>query len=234
VLLASGFSSLSPENKFLTDFSEFARMIAVYGAANGYSQVLLKMTSPGVPDLYEGAELWRLSLTDPDNRRPVSFPKRVRFLEELKNLQLESAPDKFAELLGTWEDGRLKLWLTKCVLNFRRAHRELFQRGKYIPIETEGQHRQSVCSFARVTETDWVLVAAPRLVTRVVGPGKFPIGDVWDDSAMRLPTVAPARWENLFTCERVTATGGRREKALRVRDVFSRLPFAVLVPESQS
>jgi (1->4)-alpha-D-glucan 1-alpha-D-glucosylmutase len=231
---SSGILNLSLENKFLTDFSKFARMIAVYGAANGYSQVLLKMTSPGVPDLYQGAELWRLSLTDPDNRRPVSFPKRVRFLEELKNLQLESAPDKFAELLGTWEDGRLKLWLTKCVLNFRRAHSELFQRGKYIPIETEGQHRESVCSFARVTEKDWVLVAAPRLVTRVVGPGKFPIGDVWDDSAMRLPTVAPARWENLFTCERVAATGGRREKSLRVRDVFSRLPFAVLVPESQS
>ena len=190
------------------------------------------MTSPGVPDLYQGAELWRVSLTDPDNRRPVSFPKRVRFLGELKDLQLDSVPDKFAHLLGTWEDGRLKLWLTKCVLNFRRAHRELFQRGAYIPVETEGQHRQSVCSFARVVEKDWALVAAPRLVTRVVGPGKFPIGEVWGDSAMKLPALAPARWENLFTCEKLAATRDRRERSLRLTDVFSRLPFAVLVPES--
>jgi (1->4)-alpha-D-glucan 1-alpha-D-glucosylmutase len=231
---SSGILTLSPENKFLTEFSEFARMIAVYGAANGYSQALLKMTSPGVPDLYQGAELWRLSLTDPDNRRPVSFPKRVRFLEELTNLQLESKPDKFAELLGIWEDGRLKFWLTRCVLNFRRSHHELFERGEYIPIETEGQHRRSVCAFARMVEKNWVLVAAPRLVTRVVRPGKFPIGDVWGDTTMKLPVLAPASWENLFTSERLAATRNRRERSLRLIDVFSRLPFALLVPESKS
>lgn len=231
-VFSSRVLDVSAENKFLTDFSEFARTIAVYGAANGYSQVLLKMTSPGVPDLYQGTELWRLSLTDPDNRRPVNFPKRVRFLEELKDLQLDSVPDQFTHLLGTWEDGRLKLWLTKCVLNFRRAHRELFQTGAYIPVETEGHHRQSVCSFARVFEKDWALVAAPRLVTRVVGPGKFPIGEVWGDSAMKLPALAPARWENLFTRQKLAATRDRRERSLRLTDVFSRLPFAVLVPDS--
>jgi (1->4)-alpha-D-glucan 1-alpha-D-glucosylmutase len=228
---SSGILDLSPENTFLTEFSEFARMVAVYGAANGYSQALLKMTSPGVPDLYQGAELWRLSLTDPDNRRPVSFPKRVRFLEELKNMQVESAPEKFTELLDTWEDGRLKLWLTKCVLNFRRAHRELFLQGGYVPVEAGGQHRESVCSFARFAENDWALVAAPRLLTRVVGPGKFPVGDVWGDGTLKLPVRAPARWENLFTCEKLVATGGRRERALRLADVLSRLPFAVLVAE---
>ena len=208
-------------------------MIAVYGAANGCSQALLKMTSPGVPDLYQGAELWRLSLTDPDNRRPVSFPKRIAYLEELKNMQLASAPEKFAELLGTWEDGRLKLWLTKCVLNFRQANRELFLRGGYVPIKTEGQHHESVCSFARVAGKQWALVVAPRLLTRVVGPGKFPVGDVWGDGLLSLPAHAPARWVNLFTCEKLAARGGRRERSLRLTDVCSRLPFAVLVPELQ-
>ena len=229
----SGILNLSPENRFLTEFSEFARKIAVYGAANGYSQVLLKLTSPGVPDLYQGTELWRLSLTDPDNRRPVSFPKRVDFLEELKNMQLESASEKFAELLGTWEDGRLKLWLTKCVLNFRRAHRELFLRGGYVPIEVEGQHRESVCSFARVSENEWALVVAPRLVTRVVGPGKFAIADAWGDGTLKLPSRAHSRWQNLFTHEKLVATGSGRQKSLRLKDVFSRLPFALLAQEFQ-
>jgi (1->4)-alpha-D-glucan 1-alpha-D-glucosylmutase len=195
--------------------------------------VLLKLTSPGVPDLYQGTELWRLSLTDPDNRRPVSFPKRVDFLEELKNMQLESASEKFAELLGTWEDGRLKLWLTKCLLNFRRAHRELFLRGGYVPIEVEGQHRESVCSFARVSENEWALVVAPRLVTRVVGPGKFAIADAWGDGTLKLPSRAHSRWQNLFTHEKLVATGSGRQKSLRLKDVFSRLPFALLAQEFQ-
>jgi (1->4)-alpha-D-glucan 1-alpha-D-glucosylmutase len=202
----------------------------VYGATNGYSQALLKMTAPGVPDLYQGTELWRLSLTDPDNRRPVNFPKRLRFLEETKNMRLESAPEKFAELLTTWEDGRFKLWLTKCVLNFRRAHRELFLRGAYIPLEAEGQHRESVCSFARVEGQDWALVVAPRLVTRVVGPGRFPVGDAWGDGVLKLPTRAPNSWANLFTDEKLVASGDRRRKLLCLSTVFLRLPVAVLVP----
>ena len=225
---------LSRENQFLSDFSEFARKIAVYGATNGYSQALLKMTSPGVPDLYQGAELWRLSLTDPDNRRPVSFAKRVTFLEELDNMQLTSAPEKFAELLSSWEDGRLKLWLTKCVLNFRRAHRELFLRGAYVPIQVKGHCRESVCCFARAAATDWALIVAPRLVTQVVGPGRFPIRDVWGDGALELPSRAPAKWASVFTYEKLAATSGGTQKSLRLQDVFARLPFALLVPDFQS
>jgi (1->4)-alpha-D-glucan 1-alpha-D-glucosylmutase len=223
--------NFSPQNRFLTEFAEFARKIAVYGAANGYSQTLLKLTCPGVPDLYQGTELWRLSLTDPDNRRPVSFPKRVDFLQKLKNLQLESAPQRYAELLGTWEDGQLKLWLTKCVLNFRRTHRELFLRGAYVPIEVEGQDRESVCSFARVAENDWTLIIAPRLVTRVVEAGKFPIGDAWGAGTLKLPKRIPSRWQNLFTCEKLITIGSRSQKSLRLKDVFSCLPFALLVQE---
>ncbi len=230
---SSGILNPSPENRFLTEFSEFSRKIAVYGAANGYSQALLKMTSPGVPDLYQGTELWRLSLTDPDNRRPVSFSKRVGFLEELKNRQLESAPEKFGDLLDTWEDGQLKLWMTKCVLNFRRAHRELFLRAGYLPIEAEGPHRESVCSFARVAGNEWALVVVPRLMTRVVGPGKFPIAEAWGDTILKLPAWSPSRWQNLFTREKLAATGGGRQKSLRLRDVFLRLPFAVLLQHVQ-
>lgn len=218
----------TPENVFLTEFSAFARKIAVYGAVSGYSQALLKMTSPGVPDLYQGTELWRLSLTDPDNRRPVSFPRRVSFLEDLKNMELERTPSKFAELLATWEDGRLKLWLTKCVLNFRRAHRDLFERGGYVPIEAEGRHRESVCSFARVAGSKWALIVVPRLVTRVVGPGKFPIGQIWDDGTLRLPAAAPSRWWNLFTREELAIS---KHKFLRLAETFSHLPFSVLVQE---
>jgi (1->4)-alpha-D-glucan 1-alpha-D-glucosylmutase len=230
----SAILDLSSHNQFLIDFSEFARKIAVYGATNGYSQALLKMTSPGVPDLYQGAELWRLSLTDPDNRRPVSFPKRVAFLHELENMGLGSSPQRFSELLASWEDGRLKLWLTKCVLNFRKTHRALFLRGAYVPIQPQGHHRESVCAFARAAANDWAIVVAPRLVTRVVGSGKFPIGDIWGDDGVKLPSRTPSRWTDLFTCEKFVAAGGEKEKSLRLREIFARLPFALLVPDVES
>lgn len=213
-------------NEFLADFSEFARRIAVYGAANGYAQSLLKLTSPGVPDIYQGAELWRLSLTDPDNRRPVSYSRRTEFLEQMKGMRLES-PEQWAELLRNWDDGRLKLWLTRTTLIFRREHRELFDSGAYVPIRAGGRHYTSVCSFARTAAQRWLLVAVPRLVSHVVGEGKFPLGDAWGDTTLKIPSRAPATWRNLFTGENLN-TGAHAEKWLLLSDIFRNLPFALL------
>lgn len=224
----AGILDRASGREFLTDFSDFARSIAVHGAANGFSQAVIKMTAPGVPDIYQGAELWRLSLTDPDNRRPVSYLRRNEFLHQLNEVQPQAAA-KFVELLERWNDGRLKLWLTKCLLNYRREHRDLFERGAYIPLRVEGRHADSVFAFARTLDKSWVLVVAPRLVSRVVDSRKFPLGDVWEDTAFRIPTRAPRVWRDLLAGERLNAAASAGRRSLRLAEVLRFLPFACLV-----
>jgi (1->4)-alpha-D-glucan 1-alpha-D-glucosylmutase len=230
----AGILDPGSSQEFLSDFSDFARSIAVYGAVNGFSQALLKMTVPGVPDIYQGAELWRLSLTDPDNRRPVSYPRREEFLHDLSEMQLESAPAKFAELLEGWDDGRLKLWLTKAVLNYRRENRDLFGHGAYIPLHVEGHHADSIFAFARAIAKRWVLVIAPRVVSRLIESAKFPLGDVWQDAALQIPKRAPSAWRDLLTGQYLNCSDNTARKSLRVAEALRFLPFACLVSQAQT
>src|SRR5438034_6731404 len=116
----------SPRNKFLPVFISVAQEIARLGAINSLTQTLLKLTSPGVPDIYQGKEIWDYSLVDPDNRQPVDYERRRDMLKSL-------AAANPKELLHTWPDGRIKMFLTQRLLQFRREHFELFQRGEYIP-----------------------------------------------------------------------------------------------------
>ena len=114
----------SPRNRFLESFIPLAEEIARMGAINSLSQTLLKLTSPGVPDIYQGNEIWDFSLVDPDNRRPVDYAKRKKMLDALKGATPE-------ELLDNWSDGRIKLFLTHRLLTFRRENPELFRDGSY-------------------------------------------------------------------------------------------------------
>jgi len=219
------------ENSFLRDFCEFSERIALYGACNGLSQVLLKITAPGVPDFFQGNELWSFRLTDPDNRREVNFAKRRELLAGMRAPGRGSLACEAAGLLENWRDGRVKLFLTTEALNFRRSNRELFLSGDYLPLETEGEHRDSVCGFARRRGDSWALAVVPRLVTRLArGGATFPLGkSVWGSStALVLPAQAPASWTNAFTGESLTAAGGRKKKRLMLGEVFSQLPFALL------
>jgi (1->4)-alpha-D-glucan 1-alpha-D-glucosylmutase len=219
----------SAESEFLSDFSAFLEKIALYGACNGYSQLLLKMTSPGVPDFFQGSEIWNLRLTDPDNRVAVDFEKRITMLEELTVPKSDSTQIDLADLLKNWQDGRLKLALTKYVLNFRRSHRQLFSHGDYLALETAGKKQESVCAFARRFEDDWAIIAAPRLLTKVVEPGMFPVGGTaWGTTVLVLPSRAPVNWTDLFTGESLSVSDSGRTKSIPLARIFLRLPFAVL------
>ena len=123
----------SPRNNFLAAFIPVAEEIARLGAINSLTQTLLKLTAPGVPDIYQGNEIWDFSLVDPDNRRPVDYERR-KMLADLRTRQRE-------DLLGNWPDGRIKLFLTQRLLHFRREHAEFFRRGSYVPLETSGDFR---------------------------------------------------------------------------------------------
>jgi (1->4)-alpha-D-glucan 1-alpha-D-glucosylmutase len=150
---------------FLDRFRPFARRVAALGALSSLSRTILKIASPGVADFYQGTELWDLSLVDPDNRRPVDYETRRRMLGSLEPLlSRRGAEAELRELLGRWEDGRVKLYATARALRYRREHPDLFLKGGYEPLEVRGRAADRFIAFRRVFGGDQAVVVAPRLL----------------------------------------------------------------------
>ncbi len=147
----------SRASPFLAQFHNFVGSLARLGAITSLSQLVLKLTVPGVPDIYQGDELWDFSLVDPDNRRPVDWGKRQALLDEV-------AAASPANLAPHWQDGREKLFATQRLLALRRAFPELFAEGDYQPLEIEGEKSSHLCAFARSWEDLSLVVMVPRLV----------------------------------------------------------------------
>jgi len=216
------------ENDFLGDFLQLEKQIAYYGALNSLAQVLLKIGSPGVPDFYQGTELWDFSLVDPDNRRPVDFRTRAKALDELTQQEAQGQESLIQQLLNSWEDGRVKLYVTYKALNFRQSYSDLFQDGEYIPLQVVGRRRERMCAFARSRRGEYALVMTPRLLTKLVSVGIMPVGrKVWGEDLLLLPEGMPGHWLNVFTGEALGVPGTKRE--LRLSDVMCRFPVALLV-----
>ena len=205
----------SPRNRFRSIFFPVAKEIARLGAINSLTQTLLKLTSSGVPDIYQGNEIWDYSLVDPDNRHPVDYNGRGQMLESLSS----ATP---AELMQTWPDGRIKMFLTQRVLRFRREHADLFHRGEYLPLPASGTFAESCVSFVRHVADKWIAVIAPRLSSRVGFP---PIGQVWKDTAIELPETFPREnAHDLFICRPICL----HEHQVKLEEALSVLPFAVI------
>ncbi|MEO7168636.1 MAG: malto-oligosyltrehalose synthase, partial [Chthoniobacterales bacterium] len=206
----------APRNRFLENFIPVAEEVARLGAINSLSQTLLKLTAPGVPDIYQGNEIWDFSLVDPDNRRAIDYGRRQELLDGLAGATPE-------ELLGNWSDGRIKLFLTHRLLVFRREHAALFEHGSYSPLGLTGSLADCAIAFARTHEGQTIIVLAPRLSSRVGFP---PLGEAWGDTAVQLPDGFTAG-RDLFTGEEIAT----QETSLPLARVFARLPFAVLSSE---
>jgi (1->4)-alpha-D-glucan 1-alpha-D-glucosylmutase len=216
---------------FFPDFFALQKKVAFYGCLNSLSQVLLKIASPGLPDFYQGEELWDLNLVDPDNRRPVDFALRRRLLDELKQLDHDGREALLENLRATWSDGRVKLYLIWRALTFRREHRELFQCGEYLPLASSGRQTENVFAFARHHNDEWAVAAAPRLLSRLVDPEEMPLGrTVWTTASIVLPPGAPAEWRNAITGEPVRAVKRHGSLVLRVADLFRQFPVALCSP----
>jgi (1->4)-alpha-D-glucan 1-alpha-D-glucosylmutase len=204
-------------NPFLADFAAFVGQLARPAAVASLSQLVLKLTIPGVPDIYQGGELWDFSLVDPDNRRPVDWDKRSRLLDEIS----EARP---AELAGHWQDGREKLFATARLLGLRRSRPALFAAGDYQPLDIgDGRNSDRVCAFSRRQGDEVLAVAVPRLtygLFRDGGPADFGTTDV------ALPAVQV--WRNVFTNEAIEARG-----RIRAAELFRQFPVAVLVGTAQ-
>lgn len=222
----------SSDNQFLKDFRAFQGKISQYGMFNSLSQTLLKITSPGVPDFYQGTEIWNFSLVDPDNRQPVDYPIRINMLEQLKKSETKIPLNQLArELTANKENGMIKLYLIYKALNYRKENRELFERGEYLPLEVMGKREDNVCAFVRRIGNTRIITAVPRFFTKLFSqPSVLPFGEaVWEDSFIIVPIAEPgAKYRNIFTNELLTARNYKDATALHLSEVFSNFPVAMM------
>jgi (1->4)-alpha-D-glucan 1-alpha-D-glucosylmutase len=221
-----------PDNAFLKDFLPFQRMIAHYGLYNSLSQTLLKICSPGVPDFYQGTELWDFSLVDPDNRRPVDHNKRMDMLAGLKEQETKGTAVELAwDLSLNREDGRIMLYVVYKALNFRKANRAFFEQGEYLPLAAEGTRSGSICAFARKAPGGMIIVAVHRFLTKVISGGaSVPFGKaVWEDTQLLISDGEEgSKFRNIFTNEVLSAVTQDGKTRLPVADIYSCFPVALL------
>ena len=217
----------SDSNAFLQDFIPFQKRIAHYGIFNSLSQVLIKITSPGVPDFYQGTELWDLNLVDPDNRRPVDFSKRKAMLRDIKKRADSNVLELIRDLSSNKEDGRIKLFLIYTALQARNRHRETFQRGAYMPLEVAGRFKDHVVAFGRNHLDNWAITVVPRFASGLAAEDQFPLGEqVWQDTKVNLAGGSNSLWKDVFTGEIHSG-----EDSLLVGEILRHFPVALLVPE---
>ncbi len=212
-------------NRFLQQVREFQHKIAFYGILNALSQTLLKITAPGIPDFYQGTELWDLSLVDPDNRRPVDYEKRQRFFNEIKQRAKDELAELIEDLKATPTDGKIKLFLIHRTLATRHQYLSLFQQGNYIPLSLVGNHKDRCVAFARSYEGMTCIVVVPRFLTSLVEPNQYPLTEeVWQETYLEIPSHLQSEWKNILTEENL----GNQEK-LPVGQILQNFPVALLL-----
>jgi len=216
---------LDKTSLFWESFAPFHQKVADFGVVNALAQVLLKFTCPGVPDTYQGTELWDFSLVDPDNRRAIDYDKRFRYIEELDAYDLNRYDRLWEELWENRYDARIKLWLTRNLLLERRNNADLFAKGDYIPLQVEGEHQNYVLAFARKHLRTWYVTAVPlHLAQLCQEQGITDLATIdWKDTKIVLPKEAPAEWTDMLV-----RTSGKYAHELRVQELFRIVPFALL------
>ena len=223
-----------PKDSFIKEFLAFQRLVGYFGRWNSLSQLVLKLTSPGVPDIYQGCEMWDLSMVDPDNRRPVDYARRQSVLSEISQQLVGDGPglSRIArELLKSSHDGRIKLFTTWRTLGLRRSREDLFARGEYQPLHLRGAKADHAVAFQRTLGDDEVIVVAPRLVVGLTGRAERPPTgqETWQDTILQMDRHRDGyRYRNIFTGEILEAGERDGVRGLALGEVLARFPVAVL------
>jgi len=222
-----------PHNRFLPAVARMLRQVSAVGMLNSLSQVVLKLGCPGVPDFYQGSELWDLSLVDPDNRRPVDFDRRQALLDDVDRV-LALCPNQrlalLAEMLRTWVDGRIKLLTTTAGLRLRRKDPELLLSGGYVPLATEITVDGDVIAFARIQDERALLFVAPRLCARLFTDDlQPPLGVTWKTSRVLLPPgLAGRSFRHELTGAELHSTSTADGSWLFLGEIFEHVPVGIL------
>jgi (1->4)-alpha-D-glucan 1-alpha-D-glucosylmutase len=202
-----GLLTPSERTRFLNDFLPFQARIARLGMWNSLSQTLLKLTSPGVPDIYQGNELWDFSLVDPDNRRPVDYAHRERVFDSIQLCCNEPSAPAVKCVLENATDGRLKLYLIWKTLALRKQRPDIFRLGEYLPLELHGAKANHLVAFLRKFEGASLLVAVPRLVATLLGDADRPPtgAEIWGNTHIVLPaSECDRQYRNALTDDTLT------------------------------
>ena len=215
---------------FMADFSAFVAPVARAGFYNSLSQLLLKIASPGVPDFYQGSESWDFSLVDPDNRRPVEFSRRQDELAEIAAMDEQCRKKLIEGLLQSPEDGRIKLFVTRAALRYRRREAGLLESGSYHPVEASGRHKQHAVAFARKQDSRIVIAAAARFFLKLKTGGAVPTGEeVWRGTSLFLPrAVRAVEYTDVFSGNVIQPEKQSGTWMLPASAVFRYLPVALL------
>jgi (1->4)-alpha-D-glucan 1-alpha-D-glucosylmutase len=224
---------LSPQDNapFLSRLRNFLNKIIYAGMINGLSQALLKIACPGVPDFYQGSEVWDFHLVDPDNRRPVDFRIRTEALQDITDPAYAGIAANTCELPAQWLDGSIKLYVIWKALGCRRQHAELFREGEFLPLEVVGDRSQHIISFLRRRGKEQAVIVIPRWMVNaqdgVQGPASL---DFWRGTNVQLPLACQASWRNVFTGRGADATIAEGNRFIAVGDLLGDFPIALLIP----
>lgn len=218
----------SEESEFRKSFVPFVQQISFYGMIYSLGQALLKITAPGIPDIYQGCELWDLSMVDPDNRRPVDYELRQKNLSEMASQEKNDRQSLLKTLLQNWADGKIKQYIIWKALQARKANIELFTKGEHLPLEVQLTGKSEIIAFARKQDSSWCLVIVPIRIAGLCSPNEFPLGEsAWNNALLLLPEGAPQTWRNYLTDEMITGNS-----SLPLATLFSSLPVAFLISEN--
>jgi (1->4)-alpha-D-glucan 1-alpha-D-glucosylmutase len=223
--------SAQDNSPFLCSVAHFLEKVAYAGMVNGLSQVLLKIACPGVPDFYQGTELWSRTLVDPDNRRAVDFPCRIQALQALLDKAHFDTSGVVRDLLTKWPDGRIKLYTIWKALGCRRRHPALFREGEFIPLETAGEQSPHILAFLRRHGNEQATIIIPRWVTNIPKSAETTeLGTFWSGTNIKLPVSSPRSWRNVFTAKTTETRLGDSNPCIAVSALFQDFPVALLVP----
>jgi len=218
------------ENRFLIELRPFAARVARFGRINTLARTLIQLTAPGIPDIYQGTELYDDSLVDPDNRRPVDFARRRKLLDEIRQCLLDDPAGTAKRLITEDDADKIKLYLIHVALGARQLDRQLFAAGQYRPVSITGLKDRHAVAFARVYRGKWSLTAVPRFYSRLNPTGQRrsgPDDDIWQNTRIELPADAPGLWRNLLTCSAVEA----RDGGIALNRLLTDFPVALLAAE---
>lgn len=214
---------LDNERPFWKSFKAFQQKVSDLGMLNSLSQVLLKFTCPGIPDLYQGTGLWDLTMVDPDNRRPVDYAQRENSLDVLLRNDHE-IKDHIKNLWNTRENAEIKLWLIRVLLQHRNEETDLFTHGLYLPLQTDGKYKNNIVAFARRYKNTWYVIAIPLYMGSLCNNQNKTLEEIdWKDTCILMPEDAPRQWHHGLLKAKKNHDG-----KILISDVFQEIPIAIL------